>query len=154
MHEFRRCVDHDLKEASLRRPVALVIRAGYAEAGVVDEHIDGEAAFGQGGTQCFDGGRVGQVGRDAVDVDAVLGTQACGECLQSVDATRRQDQMAATRGGHLRISMADAGRGAGDQGALSAPVEVRAHELDQLPQGRAETILRALSNGNRTCADR
>ena len=60
--------------------------------------------------------RVGEIGGQAGDVDAVSFAQLRGECLEPLGATCGEHEAAAARGQLAREFGADAGGCAGDQG--------------------------------------
>ena len=100
---------------------ALVHRPHRREAGVVHEHVDGEAARGHLGDQCIAGVLVGEVGGEHLGAHAVRAGQLLGQGDQRRLPAGHQGD-AVSPGGELASEVdADAGRRAGDQaGATGA----------------------------------
>ena len=91
-----------------------------AEAGVVDQQVDGPGGIGQPGLHGGQLRPVGEVGGQDLDRDGVLVAELLGDRLQPLAVTRDQHQVVAPTGEVGGEGMADAGGGAGDEGGRHA----------------------------------
>ena len=106
--------DVDLEELGDAVFVLLDEGAEEAEAGVVDEEVDGDATGSEVVVEALGGGRVAQVGGDGRGRDAVLGGEVGGELVQGSTASGDEDQVMAALGEEPGEVEADSAGGAGD----------------------------------------
>lgn len=120
LRQLRERDDVELQQLQFALPRNLHVRAVDAEAGVVDEQIDGEPRVAGAPMQLRRGIGSPEVQRLHVYGDAVRGPQRVGELLQPVLAARHEHQVRAVLGEHARELLADPARSAGHQrgGAL------------------------------------
>jgi hypothetical protein len=111
-------VDRDLA----REAVGILVdeRAEGAEAGVVDEAGDADAATGDGVAQLRSDRWGRQVERDRVDGDAVPGAQVGRERFEPVGAPGDEHEVGAARRESGREAAADAGARAGDENGVGS----------------------------------
>jgi hypothetical protein len=85
-------------------------------AGVVDQPVDATPPAPERGHQLGHAAGCGQVGRPGLGAGAVLLLQLRGQGLQLVGTARHQQHAVAVTRQAMRQRLADARRGAGDQG--------------------------------------
>ncbi|MNE27265.1 hypothetical protein D3C80_1206680 [compost metagenome] len=92
---------------------------GAAEAGIVDQAVNGQAARGDSLDQGHRRARLGQIGGDHMGAHALSRSQVLGQGLQRPLAPGRQDQVIVPSRALSRQGRADAGAGPRDQDGLA-----------------------------------
>ena len=103
-------------EIGLHRPRLGQEVAGHTIAGVVDQHVDGQAASLDFLNQHARRLAVGEIGADDFHTDSVGANQFPGQRLQALDATGGQQQVMAARRQFACKGGADACRSTRNQG--------------------------------------